>query len=71
MEKYKIQANEQFFRNVIRVLNTGGVWGWPATGEIFVKEQEKLAGSASGLKKVREIVSENFFKEFFVESKKD
>ena len=38
MEKYKIEANEQFFSQVLRFVKEGGVYGWPAEAEVFTKK---------------------------------
>lgn len=65
MEQYQIEANEQFFQNVIRTLNQGGVWGWPAEMEIFKRQGDKLVANPGALEKVRRIVSEDFFKNYF------
>lgn len=65
MEQYQIEANEQFFQNVIRTLNQGGVWGWPEEMEIFMKRGDKLVANPGALQKVRRIVSEDFFKNYF------
>jgi hypothetical protein len=71
MEQYMIDANEQFFRNILHYLKDDGVWGWPGAMEMFRKQDGKLAGSHQALRKVKMIVSEKFYKEFFVELKKD
>lgn len=71
MEKYMIHTNELFFRNMLNYLKDGGVWGWPGEMELFRKKDGKLAGSKRALSKVQLIVSEEFFKEFFVELKKE
>lgn len=65
MEKFKINANEQFFISTIRVLREGGKYGWPATGHTFTKRGEKLLGSAEALAEVKKIVSGNFFQHYF------
>lgn len=67
MEKYKIEANENFFAQVLRTINEGGVYGWPAETEIFTKKNGKLVGSPSGIHKVRQIVSKEFFNQTFQE----
>lgn len=65
MEQYQIEANEKFFQNVIRTLNDNGIWGWPAEMEMFTKRGDKLVASSVALEKVRGIVSEDFFKNYF------
>ena len=53
MEKYKIEANEEFFSQVLRFVKDGGVYGWPAEAEVFTKKNGKLVGSPAGINKVR------------------
>lgn len=65
MEKFKIEANEEFFTQVLRFVKEGGVYGWPDAQEVFTKRNGKLVGSAVGINKVREIVSEEFFTKTF------
>lgn len=65
MEQYQINANEQFFTNIIRVLHEGGMWGWLSEGEALRKEGDKLLGSEAAINKVERIVSEEFFKKHF------
>ena len=67
MEKYKIEANEQFFLQVLRFVKEGGVYGWPAEAEVFTKKNGKLVGSPASINKVRGIVSEEFFTKTFEE----
>lgn len=65
MEAYKIKANEDFFTNIIRVLNEGGVWGWPDAAVMFTKHGDKLVGNKIANREAKKIVSEEFFNKHF------
>jgi len=65
MEKYKIEANEEFFTNVIRVLREGGAWGWPDAAVLFTKQGDKLVGNEIANREAKKIVSEEFFNKHF------
>ena len=65
MEKYKIEANEAYFTQILSTLNEGGVYGFVAARQFFIKKGDKLTGSAEALSCVRDIVSEPFFKKHF------
>lgn len=65
MEKFKIEANEEFFTNVIHVLREGGVWGWPDAAVLFTKQGEKLVGNEIANREAKKIVSEEFFNKHF------
>ena len=65
MEKFKIEANEEFFTNVIHVLREGGVWGWPDAAVLFTKRGDKLIGNEIANREAKKIVSEEFFNKHF------
>jgi hypothetical protein len=65
MEAHKIQANEEFFTYLLKVVKNEGIWGWPDQQETFTISGGKILGSPRGLEKVKEIVSEKYFKNNF------
>jgi hypothetical protein len=65
MEAYKIQANEDFFTYLLEILNDGGTWGWPNEGEYFIKKGNTFFGTASGLSKVKKIVTPAYYEAHF------
>lgn len=65
MDQHQIDANEQFFDNVLRILLEGGKWGWISEGEALTKKGDQLLGSPAALNKVERIVSEKYFKKHF------
>ena len=65
MEAYKIQANEDFFTYLLEILNDGGTWGWPNEKEFFIKKGNTFFGTASGLKKVKSIVTPAYYEAHF------
>jgi hypothetical protein len=65
MENYKIEANEIFFKNIIKSLNEGGLYAFPDAMEVYKKEGEFLVGSEVALSKIKDIVSEDFYNKYF------
>ena len=64
MEDYKIEANEQFFDQVLDVLNEGGKWVWKNHPEnVFTKQDGQLVGD--DLSMVSLIVSPEFLSKKF------
>ena len=66
MEPYQLDANEQFFLNVISCLKEGGKWLWPAEQKIFTLKEDKLQGTQEAYDAVSQIVRPEFLKEHFV-----
>lgn len=65
MENYKIKSNEIFFKNIINVLNEGGIYMFSDAMEVYKKEGEFLVGSEVALSKIKNIVSEDFYNKYF------
>lgn len=65
MEKYMIEANEMFFKNVIETLNDGGIYVFPSAMKSYQKKGNFLVGTKDALDCVRDIVSNNFFQTHF------
>jgi hypothetical protein len=65
MEPHMIEANEQFFDNLLVVLREGGVWGWPAAGVLFTKKDGRLLGDLAANREAEKIVSKKYFKKNF------
>lgn len=61
MEEYKLIANENFFDNVLHLLNEGGTWAWPDELEIFTKNGDKLLSNQNALDKIEPIVRHDYF----------
>ena len=65
MEKYKIKENERFFEKIIISLNEGGCYIFPSAMEIYTKQGNYLVGSKEGLKKIKNLVSKDFYNSYF------
>ena len=65
MENYQIQENEKFFQKVIHSLNDGGCYIFPSAKEIYTKHGDFLVGSKDGLKKIKGLVSKDFYNTHF------
>ena len=65
MEKYKIEANEKFFTNIMSLLHDGGKYGWIDQNEEFTKKDGKLFCDEKGYKAAKAIVSDEFFSKTF------
>ncbi len=66
MKAHEIKGNEEFFSHLIEILKEGGTWGWPAEGEYFILREGKYYGTTSGMKKVRKIISQEYYEKYFV-----
>jgi len=65
MKQHEINGNEEFFTVMLDVLKDGGTWGWPSENEYFVLKEGKYYGTPAGLKKVKEIISPEYYKKYF------
>ena len=66
MQKHEIEANEQFFLQLIRILKDNGKWVWKDRPYIvFTKDNGKLRGDEKGYNEVGEIVSQDFLEKHF------
>lgn len=65
MEQYQIRENEKFFKKIISSLNEGGIYLLPSALEVYTKKGDFLVGTKDGLKKIKKIVSKDFFNENF------
>ena len=71
MEKYKLNANNQFFLNLINVLIEGGIWYWPSNLDkdnkplMYIKRGGKLIGNSYAISEVKKIVTDEFFNKYF------
>jgi hypothetical protein len=65
MEQYKIEANEQFFDNLLVVLREGGFWIWREAGVLFIKKDGRLLGDLAANREAEKIVSKKYFKKNF------
>lgn len=66
MEDYQIEANEQFFINMLNSLHEDGVWIWKDKSLLYKKVDGKLTGSTEDLEHIQNIVSSDFFSNYFV-----
>lgn len=63
MDKYKIEANEKFFENIIEMTNDNGVYGWPDQQELFAVKDKKLHPfTIRGYMELKKIVSPEWLK---------
>lgn len=62
----QIKENEQFFTNILDSLNEYGVWIWKDKSLIYKKVGNKLTANSEDLKQIKNIVSSNFFNNYFV-----
>jgi len=46
-------------------MNEGGVYIWPDTGHVFTKKEGKFVGNKQACRSVREIITRDFFENFF------
>ena len=65
MENYQIKENEKFFQKIIHNLNDGGCYIFPSAMEIYTKQGNYLIGSKEGLKKIKNLVSKDFYNTYF------
>jgi hypothetical protein len=65
MENYQIKENERFFQKVIISLNEGGCYIFASASETYIKEGNYLVGSKNGLKKIKGLVSKEFYNTYF------
>ena len=65
MEQYKIHANEIFFKNIIDSLNEGGCYFFIDAAQIFYKSGNVLIENKKALQKVKGIVSNDFYNNYF------
>lgn len=65
MESYQIQENEKFFQKIIHMLNDGGRYYFIDAMETYTKQGDFLVGTKNGLKKIKGIVSQDFYKSYF------
>lgn len=62
MEKYKLDANEQFMERIINYTAENGIWIWPAVQEVYNVVGGKLkAETKSGYEKLKMSVSKKWF----------
>lgn len=62
----QIKANEQFFTNMIDSIHDYGIWCWKDKNLIYKKVGNKLTANSEDLKFIKEIVSDEYFKNHFV-----
>jgi len=65
MENYQIKENEKFFQKIIHNLNDGGCYIFPSAMETYTKRENFLVGSKEGLKKIKGLVSKDFYNTYF------
>jgi nucleoside diphosphate kinase len=65
MKKYQIQENEKFFKKIIHILNDGGCYIFPSANETYTKQGDFLIGTTDGLKKIKGLVSKDFYNAHF------
>jgi hypothetical protein len=65
LEEYQIKQNEQFFRNVINILNEGGSYVFPAAQQTYKKIGDTVVGSQDALDAVKGLVTDQFFNQYF------
>lgn len=63
--EFQIKQNEQFFRNVINILNEGGSYVFPAAQKTFKKQGDTVVGSQEALDAVKGLVTDDFFNKHF------
>jgi len=62
MENYQYVANERWFKQIISMLKTNGVWTWPDQMESYQIVDGKLKPlTKRGEKKLKEIVRKEFY----------
>lgn len=65
MTESQIKANEQFFTNMLNSLHEYGLWCWKDKNVIYKRVGDKLTANTDDLAFIKEIVSEEFFKNNF------
>ena len=60
MEEYKKKENEKFFKQIIRLTVEGGVYVYPATGEVYTVVNGILYGTKNGVKIIKGITPKSF-----------
>lgn len=65
MKAHEIKGNEEFFTVMLDVLKEGGKWIWIDEKEPFIQQGGKYYGSPAGLKKVKKIISPEYYEKYF------
>lgn len=60
LNDYQKKENEIFFTKIISMLADGGVYGYPAIKETFVKKDKKLICNKKAYNHIKEIVTQEF-----------
>lgn len=66
MEQYKINANEQYFRNVINLLGKRGAFVYKELNEVLKCENGKLCCTQRAYDNIKNIVSADFLTNYFI-----
>lgn len=65
MTDYQIRENEKFFKKIINTLNENGCYFFIDEGEAYFKKGSMLVGNEQALRKVKKLVSKEFYIENF------
>ena len=60
MENFKKQANKKFFIQVIKLMNDGGIYVYPAAQQKYVVRHKKLHGSKKAIDIIKQITPKDF-----------
>jgi hypothetical protein len=66
LTKEQIEANEQFFLKMLKLLNDGGIYVFPEANAVFKKHYGVFyAMNPPNLDSIKDLVSEDFKKQYF------
>ena len=65
LPQYQINANEQFFSQMMNLLTENAKWVWPMESEMFTYKNGKFYGNKKAYKKISQIVSKKFLENNF------
>ena len=67
VEEEQKKANEQYFRNVLSLIEDGGIYAYPHIAEVYIVRGGVFYGTEQGVKEMKEITPKCFHKQIKVE----